>query len=139
MAEKSIVGDFDIKELNQRGFKRKAIGGWIASILAELAVRPEIRLNSWKLVVCSTQADFDETLASAERAFLLQAWFRSNKKGLVPKTDVGCRLLWMVNHMKGKISRRKRLTMPSWTLWASQEKAAPKKPSSLERSNLPGL
>eukprot|EP00971_Amphidinium_carterae_P286043 5679610-Amphidinium_carterae.1 len=64
IAHQSIDGDFHIKEMNQRGFKGNAIGGWFASILAELAVQPKIRLNSWKHFICSTQTDFDETLAS---------------------------------------------------------------------------
>eukprot|EP00971_Amphidinium_carterae_P303018 6020838-Amphidinium_carterae.1 len=44
-------------------------------------------MNSWKHLICSTQAEFDEVLASAERAFLAKMLFRSNKKGLVPETD----------------------------------------------------
>eukprot|EP00971_Amphidinium_carterae_P110731 2193480-Amphidinium_carterae.1 len=31
IAQQSIDGDFDITDLNQRGFKRQAIGGWVAS------------------------------------------------------------------------------------------------------------
>eukprot|EP00971_Amphidinium_carterae_P123053 2436305-Amphidinium_carterae.1 len=45
LSNESIDGDFDMKELNQRGFKRNAIGGWIASILTELAVQPKISLR----------------------------------------------------------------------------------------------
>eukprot|EP00971_Amphidinium_carterae_P110730 2193479-Amphidinium_carterae.1 len=64
-----------------------AIGGWVASVLTELKSQPRIRLNSWKQLICSSQADFDKTFASAEVAFHAKTLFRSNKKGLLPETD----------------------------------------------------
>eukprot|EP00971_Amphidinium_carterae_P106916 2117554-Amphidinium_carterae.1 len=85
-------------------------------------LQPRIRLNSWKHLVCSSQADFDETFTSAELAFHAKT-FRSNKKGRA--RDRGCQCS-ACGWADGDDAIMEIVGLPK------QKKAAPKKLSSLE-------
>eukprot|EP00971_Amphidinium_carterae_P299846 5957363-Amphidinium_carterae.1 len=82
--------------------------------------------SKYCLSTTMVQADFDATLASAERVFtskmLFRLWMMGKRQRTLTTTSAASNHESTMKHTRGKTMRRQRLMMQSWTWWGSPNK-----------------